>query len=326
MKTKQLRIAFLLGLVITLLFLGSAYSQQSDVDKYPNRPITFIVSTLAGGSTDLAFRLVTKEAETFLGQPIVVLNKSGGAHSLALGTLATSKPDGYTLGYGSHSGLFVTPFLQKVNYDPLKDFRYIIQFGMLNFGVTVKANSPIKDWKDLIAYARQNPKKLTYAVGGANTMHDFLMEQIGIQEKVEFTSMPFRSSPECQAAILGGHVQAWIGDFPYSLVQAGELRVLLLLRETRDPQFSQTPILKDFGYNIPFPGMLNILSPKGIPDGIARKLEDAFTKVMKQPAFTKGMENLQYPIVYRNGKELTDYVAQNYGVWQKILKEKGLIK
>jgi tripartite-type tricarboxylate transporter receptor subunit TctC len=131
---------------------------------------------------------------------------------------------------------------------------------------------------------------------------------------------------EGQIALLGDHIYFGAGDFNYSLVESGQIKVLLISKDERSEEYPQVPIPKDLGYNVPCP-MLNIVTaPKDLPEGIAKKLENAFTKGMKDPDFIKGMKNLRYPIVYRSSKELTDYVTKNYESMQKTLKEIGLTK
>ena len=303
------------------------YSQEEEVAKYPSRPITYIQPFTAGVPADLAIRLISKEAEKILGQPIVVLNKPGAAGTIGVAAIAASKPDGYTIGNAPHSPMIVVPHLEKVPYHPVKDIKMIMQFGAFNMGVIVKSDSPFKTFKDLIDFARQNPKKLTYGTAGANSMQNIIMEQIAKKENVQITHIPFKATGEAQTALLGGHILFAAGDFNYSLIESGQARVLFLFREERAAEYPDAPILKDFNYEFPFPTFICAAGPKGIPDGIVRKLDDAFAKAMKQPSFIKGMkEDLRLPIVYRGSKELSDYVANSYEVYGRMLKEMGLMK
>jgi len=312
--------------ILTFLLTSSGYSQE-ETAKYPSRPITFIDPMLPGNSGDLAIRLLGKEAEKYLGQPIVVVNKPGGGGTIGAAAIANAKPDGYTIGQSSvAASLFVIPYFEKVPYHPTKDLRQIMQYSAPNFGVIVKADSPFKSFMDLIAYARQNPKKLTYGTNGPNSLSNLLMEQIAKKEGVQFTHIPFKSSPDFQTALLGGHVLFTAGDFSHSLIESGQTKLVLLLAEQPRVEYPQIPIPKDIGYEIPFPGMISVTAPKGIPDEIAKKLEEAFTKGMKEQAFLKGMKDLRLPIVYRNSKELSDYVAHNYEFFGKLLKDSGLTK
>jgi tripartite-type tricarboxylate transporter receptor subunit TctC len=114
---------------------------------------------------------------------------------------------------------------------PLKDLQPIMQFGGFNFGVVAKADSPLKSFKDFIAYARQNPKKVTYGTSGMNSLQNLIMEVITKKEGIQITHIPFRGTPEAQVALLGGHIFAAASDFSYSLHEGGQMRLLLLLSE-----------------------------------------------------------------------------------------------
>ena len=312
---------FLLPVVAILFFSSLGFSQEEEIQKFPSRPINFIIPIPAGGPTDLAFRLLGKESEKFLGQPVVAINKPGAGQSIGMAAIATAKPDGYTIGQSGNSGLLLVPHIEKVPYNPVKDFRQIIQCGGFNFGIFVKADSSFKNFGDVIAYARQNPKKLTYG-STVNSIQYLVMEQIAKKEKVQFTHIPFKGTPEVQTAVMGGHVLAGVGDFNYSLVEGKQIRILLLLREETSVEYPQTPILKDLGYtDVPAPYYLGACGPKGIPDGILRKLEDAFVKAMKEPAFINGMKELRLPVLYRNSKDLDEYVQRNHEIFGKIFKE-----
>lgn len=324
-NTRTAVISFLFCLFIFCVLPLEAYAQQPD-SGYPARPITFIVPVPPGGPTDLVCRLISKEAEKFLGQPIVVVNKPGGSFTIAIAAIASSKPDGYTIGYAGHPGLFVVPLTGKVPYHPVKDLREIMQFGYLNISVTVKGDSPFANFKDIAAYARQNPKKMTYGSAGVGSFGHLAMEQIAKKEGVQFTHIPFKGSPETQAALLGGHILVGTGDFNFALLESGQIRLVLLITEQHSPYYPNVPILKDLGYNIPAPTFLNVAGPKGMSDEVVKKLDDAFSKAMKEPAFIKGMKDLQLTVFYRNGKDLDSYVAANYDAFGKLLKEEGLIK
>lgn len=315
----------LLGVVVAFFLAGPGYAQE-DLSKFPSKPVTFIVPLPPGGPTDLACRLIVKEAEKYLKQPIVVLNKPGAALTIGVAAIGVSKPDGYTIGYCGGPPIFLVPQLEKVPYDPLKDFRVVMQFGGFNFGIYVKQDSPFKTFKDLIAYARQNPKKATYGTSGTNSPANLTTELVARKEKVQITHIPFRGTPEVQTALLGGHVLFGAGDFNYSLVDAKEIRLLMLLKDERSAEYPDVPILKDLGYEFPFPIILAVVCPRATPDAIVGKLDDAFAKAMKEPAFVAGMKELRLPIIYRSGKDLEDYIPKNFEFYQKLLKELGAIK
>jgi tripartite-type tricarboxylate transporter receptor subunit TctC len=314
-------------MLFLLLFIHLTDAQVIDSGKYPTRPITCVVPFSAGGSTDLAVRLLTKEAEKHLGQPITVVNKAGGGGTVGVATVASAKPDGYTIGQSpGGSPLFILPYLEKIPYHPLKDLRFIVEFVDQSFGVLVKADAPFKSFQDVILSARQNPGKVTYGTNAPNSILNLVIEQAARKEKVQFTHIPFKSSPEFQAAVLGGHITFCGGDFNYSLIESNQLRLLAVTSERRSPEYPDVPTLKELGYETPCPVFLGILAPKGIPDDAAKKLEEVFARALKEPGVVKGMKELRLTILYRNGKEFTDYVAHNYEVFGKLLKEMGLVK
>lgn len=311
-------------LAFILVLVESGYPQGADIAKYPSRAVTYINTITPGGPTDLAIRLISKEAEKFLGQPIPVVNKTGGAGSIGFAAIAASRPDGYTIGYGAHSSMYVAPVVEKVPYNPVTGFQYIMQFGGFNFGVIVKNDSPFKTFKDLIAYALKNPKGLTCGTTGPVSMQYLITDYIAKKEKVQFAHIPFKGNMEMTTGLIGGHIAFGVGDFNYSLIESGQIRLLLLLRDEPSAEYPQTPILKDLGYDIPAPMALNVAGPRGIPREIVAKIEDAYTKAMKAPAFIKGMkEDLRLPIVHRSSKELEPYVAHNVEIYTKLLKESG---
>ncbi len=319
----KLRISVLVGVALVLLFAQAGSSQEV----YPNRPVTCIVAFPPGGATDLAFRLFMKEAEKYLGQPIVIVNRPGAGGSIGVSAVAMSKPDGYTFGTSPSGGfLAIMPYTDKIPYHPIKDIKYIFQFASLNFGVLVKADSPFKSFKDLIAYARENPKKMTYGTNAPNSISNLIMGQVAKKEGVQMTHIPFKGSAEYQSALLGGHVSFIVGEFNYSLLEDQQVRVLLFLGEKHSDDYPKIPILKDLGYDIPCPVLNGIAGPKGMPDDIVKKLEEVFTKAMQEPAFLKGMKDLHVTVLRRDSKELTEYAAYNYELFGRILKEMGIIK
>jgi tripartite-type tricarboxylate transporter receptor subunit TctC len=334
MKTALRKVLFLGVLpVLCIAFFSVLFTarpvdaQEQEISNYPNRPISCIVPFSPGGSADVALRLMSKELEKYLGQPFVVVNKPGGGGSIGVSAVSVAKPDGYTIGQSPGGApLFIMPYTEKIPYNPVKDVRYIIQFVDLTFGVVVSADSPLKTFKDLIAHARKNPGKTTYATNAPLSIANLVMEQVARKEKVQLTHIPFKSSPEYQSAVLGGHVLFSAGDFNYALLESGKTKLLAFLSEKAPQEYAQVPTLRELGYDVPCPVFLGILGPKGLPDEIVRKLEDAFAKTLKEPAVTKGLKELHLTMLYRNNKDLTDYVRKNYDAFGQMLREMGLAK
>lgn len=320
----KLKISFFLCLAFSLLFVELGHPQETEIAKYPSKPITYIVSQPGGGPTDLACRLICKSAEKYLGQPIVILNKPGGQMTIGTAAIAAAKPDGYTIGFTAFGAFFWTPFMQKVPYHPLQSFTQIMQFGVLVLGVPVKVGGPFENFNDFIRYARQNPKKLTISTPGLRQPNYFTMQQIAKKEGVEFTYIPAGGEPESYRNILGGHTLAAMTTPNYPLIEAGLVKFICLFGSEPSPSLPGVPTLKSLGYDIPYPTMFNVAGPKGIPEGIIKKLEEAFTKAMKEPEFIEGMGRLRFPVIYRNSKELSDYVSNTVGIVKRVIEEVGI--
>src|SRR5262245_16745060 len=157
---------------------------------FPSRPITLIVPFQAGVSADLLFRGIAESAAKHLGQPVIIDNKPGGSATLGPATMAASaKPDGYTIGQIAIP-VFRIPYMQKATFDPVKDFSYILNLGGYTLGAVVKADGPFKTWADVIAFAKANPGKFTYATIGPATTNAIAMELMARQSNVQFTHIP----------------------------------------------------------------------------------------------------------------------------------------
>jgi tripartite-type tricarboxylate transporter receptor subunit TctC len=306
------------------LFFTQTGVAQEDVSKYPSKPITFVCPSATGTTIDLSNRLIAKELEKILGQPVVIANKPGAAFVIGTAAVASAKPDGYTIGYTGGPPLWFTPLLEKVTYDPLKDLRMVAGYGVFNAAVMVKGDSPFKTFKDVIDYARKNPKKVSFGTTGTNSIMHIAFEQIAKQENVQMVHIPFQG--DVDTPLLGGHITFGGGNVTPSLAEAKKVRLLMMLKEEKSAEYPDVPRLKDLGYNIPWPNMASVMAPKAVPDAIIKKLDDAVAAVMKTPSVVKGMADLQLPIRYYSSKELDTYIVKNYEYYKKVFSEMGLIK
>ena len=309
-------IVWLLSFVVSL---SPAFAAE---EKFPTRPISLINPLPPGGPTDIVIRLLAEKAGKALGQPVVPVNKPGGNFVIGISELQQAKPDGYTVGYLPSSGIFVLPHLEKVPYDTLKDFRPIIQYGAMNFGVVVQADSPYKTWKD-IAEAGKN-SKLRYGHSGPRTLQAIVLNLMAKQEGFSFINIPYKGSPESQTALIGGHLDLAAGDFTYSLVEAGKIRPILMLADVRSPMYPNIQCLKDAGYDYPVPVPFIVAAPKDTPAPIMKALEDAFTKAAKDPEYVKAVADIKLLTTYRSSAELVSYMSSTYQKVGEMLKQSGL--
>ena len=251
-------VMFYLSLIIFLSLGQIAWAQ------YPTKPITLIVCFAPGGTTDITARPLAEAASTFLGQPIIVVNKPGAGGAVALASLKRENPDGYTLGTIPGSAILIQ-HLRKVSYDAKKDFTPIIKFSETYAGVVVRADSPWKTFEDLLNYAKVNPGKIKYSTSGAGGFHHLVMERLGIQEKIKWVHMPFQGDHPAITAVLGGHADVMACSGFGTYVDAGQMKILSTYMPKRNPKYKDVPTWIELGYIISASSFVGIIGPKGTP-------------------------------------------------------------
>ena len=317
---KKITLAFSTILILSLLVSFSPAIAAEE--KFPTRPISLINPLPPGGPTDIVIRLLAEKAGKALGQPVVPVNKPGGNFVIGISELQQAKPDGYTVGYLPSSGAFVLPQLEKVPFDTLKDFKPIIQYGAMNFGVVVQADSPYKTWKDIAEAGKKT--KLRYGHSGPRTLQAIVLNLMAQHEGFSFINIPYKGSPESQTALIGGHLDLAAGDFTYSLVEAGKIRPILMLADVRSPMYPNIQCLKDAGYDYPVPVPFIVAAPKDTPAPIMKALEDAFTKAAKDPEYIKDVTDIKLLTTYRSSAELVGYMSATYQKVGEMLKQAGV--
>ena len=298
---------------------------QSAVDRFPERPITLVVPWPAGGPTDRHLRVMADAAGKHLGQPIVIDNKPGASGTLGGATMAaTAKPDGYTIAQLPVT-IFRLPYMQKVSWDPKKDFTYIIHLTGYTLGVAVNTNSPWKTWGSLLEYAKANPGKLRYATSGAGSTPHITMEQIALHVGFKWIHVPFKGSAEVAAAILGEHVDvAADGTGLGPLIDADKLKMLVVWTEQRSPRFPDAPTLLESGQKIVSQSPYGLAGPRGIDPRIVAKLHDALKKGLEDPAHLRLLNDLSQPVLYKNSADYEKFVMEQIAEQQELIQKLGL--
>ncbi len=317
-------------LIVIFSFFIILYSNLSiaQVD-YPAKPIQMLVGYAPGGSTDVLVRTLAQEAKRYLGQEVIIVNKPGAGGTVAAISVATAKPDGYTLGATPSSTFTVSPFLLELSIDPLKETTPILSVAKFNVGVFVKSDSPFKNLKGFLEYAKQNPGKATYGHPGVSTRPHLVMEMIAAQEGVKINFVAFPGDIPTTTALLGGHIMAagcsaagWI-----SHVQAGTLRLLAVIEEERMDPFPDVPTVVELGYPYPLPLVVFLYGPKGIPEPLVKKLEDAFDKASQSSTYKKvAIENALYAKKNMLREELAKFLDSEKTKTGDIIKKLGLGK
>jgi tripartite-type tricarboxylate transporter receptor subunit TctC len=288
---------------------GLAAPLTVQAQAFPNRPISLICPWPAGGSTDLHLRKVAELASKQLGQSVIVENKPGGSGMNAPVIMAkNAKPDGYTV-----SQLVITayrqPHMQKVDYDPVNDFTYILGLAGYTFGVVVRADSPFKSFKDVIAYAKDNPNKLSYATPGPGTSLHFAMEEIASRTGVQFLHVPFKGYADGATALMGGHVMVQVDSTGWAnLVDSAKLRLLATLGDKRTRW--NAPTMRELGIDTVSASPYGLVGPKGMPPQVVKVLHDAFKKASDDPENLKTLQQLDMVHWYKSPEEYARWGAE----------------
>ena len=315
--------------VLAMALLAASLVARAHAQEFPTKPITFIVPWSAGGATDIVCRTLANAAAKHLGQPIIVDNKTGGGGTVGPATMAaTAKPDGYTIAQIAVS-VFRYPIMQsEVTYDPLKDFTYIANISGYVFAIYAGAQTGFTKWQDVIDYAKANPGKVTYATPGAGTSPNIGTEVIAAHAGVKFSHAPFKSTAEVTTAVLGGHTMlgSTAGLDARQFEETGKLKFLTVWTEKRVDKLPDVPTLKELGFPFVFDSPWGIAGPKGMDPAVVRKIQDAFSKAMGDPAVVATMEKYEMFPKFMDSAAYTKFAADYMVSEREDLARIGYLK
>jgi tripartite-type tricarboxylate transporter receptor subunit TctC len=309
--------------IATLAAVGLAATVAGAQD-FPARAITLICPWPAGGSTDTHLRKFAEIAAKYLGQPVIVENRPGAGGMLGpAGMAGNARPDGYTLSQLTISA-FRQPYIQKVDWDPLRDFTYIIGISGYTFGVVVKSESPFKTFQEFIDYARANPGKLSYGSTGTGTSPHLLMEEVASKTGVKLLHVPFKGNADSTQALMGGHVMAQSDATGWGRhVDAGTFRLLVTFGDQRARWGA--PTAKELGYGIVATSPYGIVGPKGMDPKVVKILHDAFKRALDDPEHAKILQTLDQVYWYRSTEDYARWASETYAAERATIERAGLL-
>ena len=315
------QLILLTAMLLTPMLLTAPVRAQG----YPERPITLIVPWPAGGSTDVAMRILGEIAGRTLNQRLVIENRAGVAGTLGPSHMANNaRPDGYTIAQMPIT-VFRYPHMTKTAFQPLTDFTWIIHLTGYTFGVVVRADAPWKTWQEFVAHAKANPGKVTYGTPGHGTSLHITMEEIARRDGIKWLQVPFKGYAENGAAVMGGHVNATADSTGWGeMVDAGRLRLLVTWGEKRTKRWPTVPTLKELGYPIVQTSPYGIAGPKGMDPRTVRILHDALKKALEDPEFQKTLDRLDQENAYLNGEDYAKFARKVYEEEGEIVRRLDL--
>lgn len=291
---------------------------------WPDKTITLVVPTAAGGGNDAMARTIAQKLGPLLGQTIIIDNRAGANGSIASEYVARATPDGHTLMFGYIATHAMNPALQKLRYDPVTDFEAVGLVGTSPTLMVSSATVPVKDVKDLIAQLKAKPDKYTYASAGNGTAPHFAAELFKLNAGVVMLGVPYKGSAPAVSDTIGGQTQFMFPSFFTALphVKAGKLRAMAIAGPKRSPLMPDVPTLKEAGVDgVDVQQWYGLFAPAKTPKPIVEQLNKALNQVLNDKDIIKRIEDhgadVETSTPEAFGKLVKDELARWKGVVQK---------
>lgn len=314
---------------LAALFLLSAASAHA-ARKFPWRPIRVIVALGAGGSHDLNSRAVASVAYDYFGQPMIVQLMPGGGGKIGMTALKRARPDGHTIMLASASHLTIGPHVRNMGYDPLKDFTPIFMINKADYMMVSLPSKPWSDFEGMIAAARKNPGKVSYGSSGIYGTGHLMILKIMADRGIKLNHIPFKGGGPAFRAMLGGHIDT-AGALPATggtlgRYRRGQLNVLGVCSEKRNPLFPKVPTMKENGVDFVLASKRFYIGPKGIPQAHIDVLVEGFKKIMKNKTYRRLLSRMGETPTPLHGDALKKDIADEYDRFGKIFAGIGVKK
>ena len=314
----------ILGLVCTLTVHAQILPKAGE---FPSQPIHFVSPFPPGGGNDFHMRLVSNELAAITGQPAVAENKGGAGGNIGAKSVATSKPDGYTLLASQVSIMAVNPTLYRApGFDSVKSFVPITQINAAPLAIVVAANSPLKTLSDLREQAKAQPGRLTYATPGNGTLSHLVGVVLEKDGGIDLTHVPYRGAGPALADLMGGQVSVMITSTSSVAghIQQGMVRALAVTSPRRVGVFKNVPTLEELGMkNMTYEDWYGFFAPAGTPPERVAYLNRAITQVLKSPAIEKKILDAGGELVAGTPEALAQQLKQDIERWSRVVKLSG---
>jgi tripartite-type tricarboxylate transporter receptor subunit TctC len=316
----------LIQLWLGLLILPTVLAADAALAAYPEKPIRLVVPFAPGGGTDIIARTLGALMSKELGKPIIIDNKPGAGTIIGTDAVAKSPPDGYTLVIATFAHA-VNPSLQpKLPYNAEKDFAPVVLIGRGPNVLVVRADSPYKSVQDVIAAAKANPGKLTYASQGLGTSAHLAGELFNNLAKVQLTHVPYRGAGPALTDLLGGQVDMIVGTAAAvsNFVSTGKMRALGVTTTEPSPDLKDVPTIAETVPGYVVESWYGLYVPAGTPADVIAKLNAAASKAAQTDDFKKKVKSEGVVVTVGTPAELDAYVRTEEARWRKIVTENNV--
>jgi tripartite-type tricarboxylate transporter receptor subunit TctC len=312
-------IAHAAGIGVAVLIAASAGAQQ-----FPNKPILVLLPFAAGGLLDTTVRAVTQPMQEALGQPMVVESRPGGATFIAMQACAKAPPDGHTICVTTPDSLSYNPYLfSKIPYDPEKDFVPVTNLVMTNNLIVANGDAPFGTFKDMIAYAKANPGKVTWGTWGPGSIPHVYLEAINRHYSVDILGVPYRGAGQATPAILAGEIHATYGGLGFYMpyIEAGKLKPLAA---TPTPILPGVPTTEELGVEPGLPSYFGVYAPANTPAPVVERLAAEFAKALATPKVQEFLRVQTLQPIGNNPTEFATFMRADRANAERVFKSMGL--
>jgi tripartite-type tricarboxylate transporter receptor subunit TctC len=297
-------------------------AREAAAQAYPQRPVKIIVPYAAGGGTDVFSRLLAAQIERELGQTLIIENRAGGASVIGTQAVANAEPDGYTIGMVD-SAFVTNPGLLKdrLPYDTRKDFVPVSLLSRTQLVLCVHPSSPFKTAPELVAFAKANPGKLTFASAGIGTGIHLAGEQFRQVAGIEIVIVPYRGGAPALADFLAGKVDFTFGAVPTirEHILGGKARGLGVTRG-RAPQLPDIPSMQELGYaSVDSASEMGLIAPAATPAPIVQKLQLIAAGAVRSDGFGRSLQERGFQPIGSTTEEFRAHVDREIDKWIRVI-------
>jgi len=304
---------------------AAAFTFAAQAQTYPARPVKLVVPFPAGSATDQVARLVGQQLQEALKQPFIVENKPGAQGAIAAAEVARAAPDGYTLLVTTNTPQAANVSLfKKLAYDPVKDFAPIARIGTTSFMLMLKADSPIRDLKELLADARAKPGKLSAGYGSSGSQVSLaLLKSMG---KLDVVEVPYKGIPQTITDVLGGTLSFTFVDLGNALAQSkgGKLKGLAVTSAKRTPLAPDVPAVAEQLQGYELIAWFALMAPAGTPAEIVQRLHDITVRGIQKPEVKEKFAAIGTDVAPMSPAELGKFIQSEIAHWAKLVKLAGI--
>ena len=316
---------FLFSCIAFMLSSLSATAQQS---AYPARPITMVVTFAAGGSSDVLARAVADAMSQDLGQQVAVDNRPGAGGNIGAEAVAHAAPDGYTILFGTNGTLGIGPALYKnLRYDPSHDLAPVGLLHKLPLLLIVNPQVPAQNLSELIAYARANPGKLSFASAGVGSVSHLAGELFKEEAKIDILHVPYKGGGAAVTDLISGRVSMMLETIPNALPLAknGQMRAIGVTTKERSSIAPDIPTLAEAG----LPGFdvsawTGLFVPAGTPAAVIDRLNAETRKILGDQKYVALIHNMGTDVTASSPQEFGEFVRDDVARWTKVIDNAGI--